>query len=179
VPDDKERAVMETVIADPTLEQATYYFRFYVDEALQRTGLADGYLQRLGPWRDMIANGLTTTAETPEPTRSDSHAWAAHPNYTLLATVLGIRPAQSGFRKILIAPALGTLKRASGKIPHPKGEIRVSYQLSATTLNATVTLPADVSGEFRWRGEAMALRGGTNIISCSSRCEFTQKSSVD
>jgi alpha-L-rhamnosidase len=178
VPDGKQRAVMETVIAAPSLEQATYYFRFYVDEALQRTGLADRYLERLGPWRDMIANGLTTTAETPEPTRSDSHAWAAHPNYELLATVLGIRPAQPGFRKVLIAPALGTLKRASGKMPHPKGEIQVSYRLSATTLNAAVTLPADVPGEFRWRGETLTLRGGRNTITCSSRCEFTQKSSV-
>jgi alpha-L-rhamnosidase len=175
VPDGKDQAVMETVIADPTLEQATYYFRFYVDEALQRTGLANRYLNRLSPWRDMIANGLTTTAETPEPSRSDSHAWSAHPNYALLATVLGIRPAQPGFRKILIAPALGPLKRASGKMPHPKGEIQVSYQLSATTLNATVILPPDVPGEFRWRGEALALQGGKNTITCSARCAFTRK----
>ena len=37
----------------------------------------------------MLDLGLTTVPEKPEPTRSDSHAWSAHPNYGLLATVLG------------------------------------------------------------------------------------------
>ena len=36
----------------------------------------------------MLQLGLTTWAEKPEPTRSDSHAWSAHPNYGLLATII-------------------------------------------------------------------------------------------
>jgi hypothetical protein len=55
-------------------------------------------------WRGMLDLGLTTVAETPEPTRSDSHAWSAHPNYGLLATVLGVRPAKPGFKRVRIAP---------------------------------------------------------------------------
>ena len=62
------------------------------------------YVERLEPWRGMLAMGLTTVPETPEPTRSDSHAWSAHPNYGLLATVLGVRPAEPGFRSVRIAP---------------------------------------------------------------------------
>jgi hypothetical protein len=93
VPAGEQRAVMERVLGDSSLVQATYYFGFYVREAMRKAGLADRYVEQLAPWRQMLALGLTTTAESPEPTRSDSHAWSAHPNYGLLATVLGIRPA--------------------------------------------------------------------------------------
>jgi hypothetical protein len=47
----------------------------------------------LDPWRAMLAQGLTTWAENPEPTRSDSHAWSAHPNFDFLTIIAGITPA--------------------------------------------------------------------------------------
>lgn len=166
VPSGMQRSVADRMLADKDLEPATFYFRFYVDEALQRTGLANTYLDRLDPWKEMIRNGMTTTAETPEPTRSDSHAWAAHPNYHLLATVLGIRPAGPGFNRVSISPALGSLKRAAGRMPHPKGEISVEYRLHGDVLQAEVSLPQEVSGAFSWRGSGLQLHGGTNSISC-------------
>jgi hypothetical protein len=113
VPAAERRSVMQRTLSDKGLVQASYYYQFYVHEALRQSGMAEQYLEQLGPWRTMISLGLTTTAETPEPTRSDSHAWSAHPNYHLLATLLGIRPAEPGFRSVAIAPALGSLKRAS------------------------------------------------------------------
>lgn len=51
----------------------------------------------------MLSLGLTSAPENPEPTRSDSHAWAAHPNYGLLASVLGVRPGSAGFRTVRVA----------------------------------------------------------------------------
>lgn len=168
VPEGAGRSVTERLLTASDLEPATFYFRFYVDEAIQRTGLGDQYLDRLGPWQEMIRNGMTTTAETPEPTRSDSHAWAAHPNYQLLATVLGIRPAAPGFARVAIAPSLGTLKRASGKIPHPKGEIRVSYRLRAGKLSATIELPLGVPADFSWHGGKVELQGGVTSVQCNA-----------
>jgi hypothetical protein len=73
----------------------------------------------------MLAMGLTTTPEQPEPTRSDSHAWSAHPDYGLLATVLGIGPAAPSFRLVRVAPHLGPLQHAEGRVPHPYGPIDV------------------------------------------------------
>ena len=120
-----QAALMERVLSDATLTQSTYYFSYYQLEALRKAGLGDRYIDQLGPWRGMLELGLTTVPETPEPTRSDSHAWSAHPNYGLLATVLGVRPAEPGFRSVRIAPHLGPLQRAEGRVPHPKGEIVV------------------------------------------------------
>ena len=97
VPAAEQRALMERVLdGSPRSSQSTYYFSFYLLEALRKAGLADRYIEQLAPWRAMLAMGLTTTPESPEPTRSDSHAWSAHPNYGLLATVLGVRPATPG-----------------------------------------------------------------------------------
>ena len=62
--------------------------------------MGDRYLDLLAPWRAMLDLGLTTWAETPEPTRSDSHAWSAHPSVDLLAIVAGIQPAVPGFERV-------------------------------------------------------------------------------
>jgi hypothetical protein len=113
----------------------------------------------------MLAMGLTTVAETPEPTRSDSHAWSAHPNYGLLATVLGVRPDAPGFRSVRIAPRLGPLERAEGRIPHPLGDIEVRLvRAGPRGIQAEVALPAGLTGVFEWEGAAQPLRAGRQTI---------------
>ena len=159
------RALAERMLADKSITQASYYFRFYVDEALHKAGLAERYLPQLEPWREMLRLGLTTTLEEPEPSRSDSHAWSAHPNYHLLATVLGIRPAEPGFRSVTIAPALGDLKRASGHMPTPAGEIAVDFQRRGSTgLEGRITLPPNIRGTFVWSGQVSPLEPGLNKV---------------
>jgi alpha-L-rhamnosidase len=128
-------------------------------------GLADRYIEQLAPWRAMLALGLTSAPEKPEPTRSDSHAWSAHPNYGLLATVLGVRPGSSGFRTVSIVPALGPLHTASGRVPHPRGDIDVALtRVGAAGLTAEVTLPAGVTGQFEWHGRRVPLHAGQQSL---------------
>lgn len=165
VPAAERRPLMERVLSDTTLAQATYYFGFYVFEALRESGLTNRYVELLAPWRQMVALGLTSTPEQPEPTRSDTHAWAAHPNYGLLATVLGVRPASAGFRTVQIAPSLGELKRAEGRVAHPRGDIDVKLErVGAAGIRGTITLPTGVSGTFVWAGKTVPLRGGTQEV---------------
>ena len=141
IPAVEQPAVMKTVLGDPTLTQASYYFRFYLFRALKKAGLGNLYLDQLGPWRHMLSLGLTTWAEKPEPTRSDCHAWSSHPNFDLLATVAGIEPAAPGFREVAIQPHLGSLKQLRATLPHPEGDISVSYHRNGKSLVADVTLP--------------------------------------
>jgi len=111
--------------------------------------------------------GLTTTPESPEPTRSDSHAGSAHPNYGLLATVLGARPDAPGWRTVRIAPALGPLRRASGRIPHPRGDIDLTLRRSGVDgLQVDVTLPPGITGRLMWRGKEVPLREGRGVFAC-------------
>ncbi|MGZ3556179.1 MAG: alpha-L-rhamnosidase-related protein [Gemmatimonadaceae bacterium] len=165
VPASAQKALMERVLADTTLTQASYYFSFYVLEALRNAGLGDRYVERLAPWQAMLKLGLTSAPENPEPTRSDTHAWSAHPNYGLLATVLGVRPSSPGFRTVRIAPALGSLRRAEGRVPHPLGDIDVKLVREGQRgLNAEVTLPHGLSGTFEWQGRRQQLREGHQVI---------------
>ncbi len=165
VPNGQERTLMQRILTDTTLTQATYYYGFYVREALVRAGLGEQYIELLDPWQEMLAIGLTTTPEEPEPTRSDSHAWSAHPNYGLLSIVLGVRPAEPGFRSVRIAPLLGALRRAEGRVPHPLGDIDIELVRDGEDgLTATVTLPPGLTGVFEWRGRQRQLQGGTQAL---------------
>jgi hypothetical protein len=165
VPIAAQRALMERVLADTALTQASYYFSFYVLEALRKAGLGDRYIERLGPWQTMLRLGLTSAPENPEPTRSDTHAWAAHPNYGLLATVLGVRPSSPGFRTVRVSPALGPLRRAAGRVPHPLGDIDVRLVREGQRgVHGEITLPHGVSGVFEWQGKRRPLREGSQII---------------
>jgi hypothetical protein len=164
VPAQEQAAVMGRTLDDESLLQATYYFRFYVDEAMVQAGFGDRYLERLEPWREMLRKGLTTTPETPDPSRSDSHAWSAHPNYHLLASVLGIRPASEGFGTVEIAPALGKLNQAAGSMPHPLGQISVSFRRENGRLQGEVSLPQGLTGELVWKGKKVRLTSGSQQI---------------
>jgi hypothetical protein len=160
IPPAAQTAVMKTVLSDSSLTPATYYFRFYLFRAMKKAGLGDQYLDQLGPWRNMLALGLTTWAEMPEPTRSDCHAWSAHPNFDLLATVAGIEPAAAGFKEVAIRPALGSLQHLKASLPHPDGDIQVQYERKGKGLTADVDLPQKLSGWFYWGGQRTALHGG-------------------
>ena len=65
----------------------------------RRSGEGERYLPELEPWREMLDVGLSTFAEIPSAgTRSDCHAWSAHPNYDLLRIVAGVKPGAPGLR---------------------------------------------------------------------------------
>jgi alpha-L-rhamnosidase len=162
----EQAALMTRVLSDATLTQSTYYFSYYQLEALRKAGLGERYVDQLAPWRAMLDLGLTTVPETPEPTRSDSHAWSAHPNYGLLATVLGVRPAEPGFKSVRIAPHLGPLRRADGRVPHPRGEIAVRLaRTEGGGLRAEITLPEGLTGVLEWGGKVIPLRSGRQELS--------------
>ncbi|QMW03426.1 alpha-L-rhamnosidase-related protein [Spirosoma foliorum] len=166
VPATQQAALLQKTMADTSLTQATFYFKFYLFEALKKTGLGDQFIAQLKPWRDMLAIGLTTFAENPEPTRSDCHAWSASPLYEFLSTTCGIRTAEPGFKSVRIEPFMGDLTSVEGKMPHPSGEIAVQFQKSPTgALTGSVTLPTNLSGTLRWKGKTMPLKAGKQTVS--------------
>jgi hypothetical protein len=185
VPAGQERAVLDRLLAMPrpsikvapaagmggsTVARASVYFRFYLSRALEKLGEGERYLPELEPWREMLEVGLSTFAETPDAgTRSDCHAWSAHPNYDLLRLVAGIRPGGPGFRTVRIEPHLGTLSRLEASLPHPKGPIRVAYRRDGPVLEATVALPPGLSGTFAWRGTSRPLSAGEQALRIEGR----------
>lgn len=143
---------------------ASYYFRFYLARALDHAGLADDYLGSLDPWRKLLPLHFSTWPEIPGNTRSDSHAWSAHPIYDMLTLVAGIEPASPGFATVRIAPHLGALNTLTASYPHPEGLIQVEYHRLESGLNATITLPSKLTGSFAFQGKTWPLKPGLNHI---------------
>lgn len=165
IPVYQQEELLTKVMEDESLTQATFYFRFYLHRALEKTGRGEAYFEQLAPWYEMLDLGLSTFAEKPDPTRSDCHAWSASPNYDLLALVAGIRPASAGFKTVLIEPQLGDLRELNASMPHPLGEIRVEYtRRGRGGLRAEVVLPEGLSGSFRFAGETKPLAPGVNTL---------------
>jgi hypothetical protein len=171
IPKDRQQKVLKQMIAiEPGTTpngvlSASYYFRFYLARALDHAGIADDYLDSIGPWRKLLPLHFSTWPEIPGDTRSDSHAWSAHPAYDFLTLVAGIEPASPGFATVRIAPHLGSLPSLTAIYPHPQGDIKVEYQRQGSGLNATITLPGTLTGSFEYNGKTTPLNPGVNKIS--------------
>lgn len=66
------------------LVRSSCYFAHYYLEACLDAGRADLFAARLETWREGLRAGFRTTPENFGTTRSDCHAWSAHPLYTTL-----------------------------------------------------------------------------------------------
>jgi hypothetical protein len=170
VPKERQQEVLRRLLTiDPGTTRdgilsASYYFRFYLARALDHAGLADEYLRSIDPWRKLLPLHFSTWPEVPGNTRSDSHAWSAHPIYDLLTLVAGIEPATPGFATVRIAPHLGSLAALKAVFPHPEGLIEVAYQRQGAGVNATITLPGKLTGVFIFNGQSWPLTPGLNRI---------------
>ncbi len=73
------------------------------------------------------------------------HGWASGPTTWLSSHVLGIEPAEPGFKKVRINPHLGFLEWAEGSYPTPYGPITVSHKKTADgKVKSEIHLPKGV-----------------------------------
>lgn len=170
VPEAEAKAVLQRIrpanglTAPNGITQASYIWGYYIAQAETKVGLADRYGDLMQTWRDMLKLNLTTLPEEAEPTRSDTHAWSAHPTSGMIEIVAGIRPASPGYATVEIRPALGTLKEVDAAAAHPKGLIQAKYSRANGKVSARLSLPEEVTGQFVWQGKAYPLASGETIF---------------
>ncbi|MDD3275540.1 MAG: alpha-L-rhamnosidase C-terminal domain-containing protein [Kiritimatiellales bacterium] len=106
-------------------------------DALYRCGEADYALTLLTAthnrgWYHMIESGSTMTWEAWDWTYKNNldwnHAWGAAPANIIVRRLIGVRPLEPGFSKILIQPQPGSLRQASCKVPTIRGPVFVSFE---------------------------------------------------
>jgi hypothetical protein len=159
----QEQIVAQKIIADTSLIQATLYFDFYVFQALKKAGLGVEVINLMDKWQVFLDNGFTTFPEHGIESRSDCHAWSAHPIYDFLNITCGVKPTSPGFKSVEIAPQLGQLNIVQGKIVHPQGEIAVSFVKDEKGFyNSTIHLPEKITGELLFKQKKYKLAGGEN-----------------
>lgn len=161
---------LAALVTRTDLTRTTIYFSHYLFDTLYRANRIDVVQSRLEEWYGLAANGMRTTRENPEPTRSDCHAWGAHPLYHYYASFAGIRPAAPGFERVAIEPRMGTLTTLKASVPTPRGTVRVELsRVGARGVEGTISLPRSSSGTFTWNGAVSRLRGGANRVRVSDR----------
>ena len=144
--------------APPGMYTSTYYFAWYLVRAFEHAGLADRYLALLDSWRALLPLHYTTWPESRGDTRSDTHAWSAHPTADLLRIVAGIGPAAPGYSRLRVAPSLGPLTSLDATAATPQGPVSVRYRLADGVLTAEIDRPRSLPGEFSWQGKIYPLR---------------------
>jgi hypothetical protein len=157
---------MQRLLNDRTLIPCSYYYRFYLNQALQQSGAHEFPIWSwYGPWNDMLNLGLSTCSEKPEPTRSDCHAWSASPAYDLLASTAGIRPGSHGFRSIRVRPQPGGLEWIRCQMPHPDGMIQLEIKKNAQGVyHGSLKVPPGVPTTLEWEGKTLSTVSGEIIF---------------
>ncbi len=165
LPPHERRSVTRAILEGTCRPRPTMYFEHYLFEALCTMGHGAQILNRLDDWQDMLALGLKTPMETPEPCRSDCHAWSSHPSFHFRASIAGIRPATPGFEKVVVRPQPGKLRFIYATIPHPRGSIEANLKFDASGgIRGSIRLPRGTNGDLVWRGKQRPMRAGLNRI---------------
>lgn len=146
------------------IAEATVYFSFYYFETCFKYARFDKFMERMQLWFDMKKSNLHTMLESPEPSRSDCHAWSAHPLYHYFASLFGVRPDSAGCRTVRITPMIGNLKSGQCSIPHPSGNVEISFERSGGKVSWQITLPQALTGRFDFKTKEFVLKSGMNSI---------------
>lgn len=106
-------------------------------------------------WWHMMELGSTITLESWDSSSKQNldwnHAWGSAPANIISQFVLGVRPLEPGYSKILIAPQPGGLKWIRGKVPTPRGAVSVSWNRDTASLDIEVPPGAMASVELAAR----------------------------
>ena len=123
----------------------------YLLEALFAAG-RDEYAVRLmtarttRSWWHMIESGSTMTWEAWGPQFKENltwnHAWGAAPANIISRFVLGVRPLEPGYSRLLIGPQPGALAWIKGKVPTAIGPVTLEIE-NAAIFRLAVDLPAN------------------------------------
>lgn len=95
--------------SDPRFSKCSYMMRFYALRAFSIAGdeVYEGFWnQAFEPYRNMLAQNLSTWEEDDVRQRSDCHAWGSVPIYEYCVELAGIQPISAGCEKVLFKPRL-------------------------------------------------------------------------
>lgn len=160
----RQQRIADGLLHDRDLARTTIYFSHYLLETYTMLGRIDALFERLRLWLELPTLGFKTTFEKPEPSRSDCHAWGAHPLYHYFASIIGIQPRAPGFRQVQIRPQLGPLTQVGGRLVHPHGQITVDLRLEHGVLSGHIILPDRVDGSLIIGDRMMPLSSGRNNV---------------
>ena len=130
---------LNNMLSDKSTISCSLPWQYYLFRALERFGMYKEMRQRLDDFTKLQDFNFTTMPEWGfEGSRSDCHAWSAVPLYEITATILGVRPAEDGWNKILVQPNLLGYSDCKGDVITPHGVVHI--EITATDYSTTLKL---------------------------------------
>lgn len=125
--------------ADSKLVMAQPFFRYVVHDALAAAGRPERILDSLKAWSHLLDRCPTSFGETFW-SGSLAQGWSSTPVRDLVTHIAGISPAEPGFAKLRLAPALGPVEWLEASAPTPYGPVRVSIRNGTVDVESPVPL---------------------------------------
>lgn len=134
------------------------YAAHYLLEAMYRHGEADYALSLMTAahdrgWLNMLRAGSTVTLEAWDWKYKNNldwnHAWGAAPAGAIPRWLVGVRPLEPGFARILVSPQPGSLEHFSARVPTIRGPVTVEYRRDARGYDLEVGLPPNTRAVLR------------------------------
>ncbi|WP_409340500.1 alpha-L-rhamnosidase C-terminal domain-containing protein [Paenibacillus sp. MBLB4367] len=132
VQEEQAQTLILRMMKDDTLPAVSYAMSYFLFRALSASGLYRHSFEMWDIWRRLASLNLTTWVEDPVSQRSDCHAWGAVPLYEFTAEILGVKPAEPGFKRIRVAPQTGHLTWAKGEVATPHGNVKVEWYVESS-----------------------------------------------
>lgn len=143
------RRILRMLLEDKTQVLPQPFFMHFVFEALHKVDLFAEYgFKLLEKWKALAEECPGGLKEVWSGFDCDfCHAWGATPAYQMVSKVLGVTPTADGYKRIRIAPMLGDLSYAEGRIPTPLGEIYIRHENQGGKIYTQYTLPKGMEAE--------------------------------
>jgi len=129
----------QVVLAEP-------FMSYTVHDAVAEAGMADNLTALYRRWNEFFADGYDTIGEDWQH-GTHVHGWSCTPTKDMVFYTLGVTPAEPGYAAARIAPRLGGLEWAEGKIPTPYGLIWVRAEAGKVQVESPVPVIVDLPGK--------------------------------
>jgi alpha-L-rhamnosidase len=122
------------------------FISYVVHDAVAQAGLADRLPELYQRWAGFLVNGYDTIGEC-WGWGTHVHGWSCTPTKDMIFYTLGVTPAAPGYTAARVAPRLGGLAWAEGKVPTPFGLISVRAEPGKVTVDSPVPVVVDLPGQ--------------------------------
>jgi hypothetical protein len=126
--------------------RAEPFMSYVVHDAVALAGQAERLLDLYPDWLQFLKDGYDTIGEDWK-RGTHVHGWSCTPTKDMIFYTLGVTPAEPGYAAARIAPRLGRLAWAAGKIPTPHGLLSVRAGPGQVEIDSPVPVVVDLPGQ--------------------------------
>ena len=132
--------------AQKEIVKAEPFMSYVVHDAVAQAGKADRLPELCRAWSQFLTDGYDTIGED-WAHGTHVHGWSCTPTKDMVFYTLGVTPAEPGYAAVRVAPRLGGVAWAEGKVPTPHGLIGVRATTDRVTVDSPVPLIVDLKGQ--------------------------------